>query len=71
MSPRGSWSFFWFILQLVLVNSSREPQTPCLGYFSASQGVGLSPYRKVFFICSAVCAEGYLGHPELVCFTCL
>ena len=64
------------VLALILVSSSGElwsgkPQTLCPGYLSASQGVGLLPYREVFFICSSVCVQGYLGHPELVLFSCL
>ena len=65
--------FFFSSLSLVcsLVDSSGKPQTLCLSYLGAFQGVGLSPYRKVFFICSSACAQGYLGHPELVCFSWL
>ena len=64
MSPRCSSlvGSGWFIWQATGL---------CLNYLAASWGVGLSPYRKAFFICSFVCAQGYLGHPELVCFSCL
>ena len=71
-TPALGFFFFWLlVLWLVLVDLSRKPQTLCLSYLSASQGVGLSPYRKVIFICSSVHAQGYLGHPELACFSCL
>ena len=65
--------FFWFFVLLVhsLVDSSGKPQTLCLSYLSVSWGVGLSPYGKAFFICSSVHAQGYLGHLELVFFSCL
>ena len=53
------------------VGSSRKPQTLSLSYLGASWGVGLLPYRKVFFICSSICVQGYLRHYELVCFSCL
>ena len=53
------------------VGSSRKPQTLWLGYLSAPRGVGLSPYRKVFFICSSVCVQAYRVHPELLHFSCL
>ena len=71
MHEPGGSSFWLLVLWLVLVDSFRKPQTLCLGYLSASWGVGLSQYKKVFFICSSVCAQGYLGHLELVCFSCL
>ena len=48
-----------------------EPQTLSCSYFGASLGVRLQLYREVFFICSSVSAQGYLGHPELVYFSCL
>ena len=48
------------------VDSSKKPQTLYLSYFGACQGVGLSPSRKVFFICLSICAQGYLKHHELV-----
>ena len=51
--------------------SSGKPQIPWLSYLSASWGVGLSPYRKVFFICSSICVQAYLVHSELVHFSCL
>ena len=41
------------------------------GYLSASLGVRLQLYREVFFICSSVSAQSYLGHPELVYLSCL
>ena len=48
-----------------------ESQTLYCGYLSASWGVRLQPYREVFFIYSTVSAQGYLGYPVLVCFSCL
>ena len=54
-----------------LVGLSRKPQTLWLGYLSASWGVGLSPYRKVFFICSFIHVHAYFVYPELVHFSCL
>ena len=41
------------------------------GYLSASQGVRLQLYRKVFFICLVISAQAYLGHSELVYFSYL
>ena len=63
MSPR--------VLLLLLAlgssgDSSVKPHNLCLGYLSASGGEGLLLYRKDFFICSSVCAQGYLEHPALV-----
>ena len=43
-----------------------KPPTLCCIYFSASHGVRVHLYRKVLFICSATCAQGYLGYPYLV-----
>ena len=40
-----------------------KPLTLCCSYFSASHGVRVHSYRKVLFICSVACAQGYLGHP--------
>ena len=47
-----------------------EPQTLSCGYLNASLGVRLQLYRTVFFMCSSVSAQGYLGHPELVYLSC-
>ena len=66
----GCW-FIWFSFRFFLWFVLRKPQTLCLGYLSDSQGVGLLTYRKVFFICLTVCAQGYPEHLELVCYSCL
>ena len=53
------------------VSLCEEPQTLCCSYLSTSWGMRLQPYREVFFIYSTVSTQGYLGYPELVCFSCL
>ena len=42
---------------------AEKPPTLCCSYFSASHGVRVHSYRKVFLACSTACAQGYLGHP--------
>ena len=74
MSPRGSFIHSLLVrgsLACSPVGLSGKPRILWLGYLSASQRVGLSPYREVFFICSSVCVQAYLVHPELVHFSCL
>ena len=66
--PQGS--------HLVLVTAHsviphEKPQTLSCSYLSTSHGVRLQLYREMFFICSSVNAQGYLGHPELVYLSCL
>ena len=72
MSPRGAMGSSGpdsgWLAWLALVG---KPQTLWTCYLSASQGVGLLPYRKVLFICSSVHAQVYSVHPELVVFSCL
>ena len=73
MSPGSSFIHFWFLVlwlipQLVHLGSHRPSD---LATSVPLKGVGLSPYRKVFFICSSICVQAYLVHPELVHFGCL
>ena len=71
MSPGVGCQFVWFSFRFFLWFVLRKPQTLCLGYLGASWGVGLFPYRKVFFICLTVCVQGYPEHLELMCFNSL
>ena len=58
--------FVWFSFRFFLWFILRKPQILSLCYLSASQGVGLLPYREAFFICLNVCVQGYPEHLELV-----
>ena len=60
-----------FLVAAHSVTLHEEPQTLSCSYLGASWGVRLQPYREVFYICSPVSAQGYLGHPELVYLSCL
>ena len=66
-----SWGSHLGLFAVHSVTFHEEPQTLYCSYLSASKGVRLQLYRRVFFVCSAVSVQGYLGHPELVCFHCL
>ena len=59
------------LVALHSVTFHEEPHTLSCSCLSASWGVRLQLDREVFFICSTVSAQGYLGHPKLVCFSCL
>ena len=60
-----------FLVAAHSVTLYEEPQTLSHGYLGASLGVRLQLYREMFFICSSLSAQGYLGHPELVYLSCL
>ena len=60
-----------FLVVAHSVTLCEEPQTLSCSYLGASWGVRLQLYRELFFICSSVSAQGYLGHPELVHLSCL
>ena len=60
-----------FLVSVHLVSLCKEPQTLCCSYLGAPRGVKLQPYREVFFIYLTISVQGYLGYPELVCFSCL
>ena len=64
--PQGSHLSFW--LQYIQLHFMRSHRPSC-SYLGACWGVRLQLYREVFFICSAVSGQGYLGHPELVYFS--
>ena len=59
-----------FLVAVHLVTLHEEPQTLSCSYLGASLGVRLQLYREVFFTCSSVSAQGYLGQPELVYLSC-
>ena len=60
-----------FLAAVHLVTLCEKPWILSSGYLGASVGVRLQLYKEVFFICSVVSAPAYLGHPELVYFSCL
>ena len=60
-----------FMAAVHSVTLCEKLQTLSSSYFSASQGVRLQLYREVFFVCLVVSGQAYLGHPDLVYFSCL